>query len=61
MGLATLGVVGILLEAKAAGHTARVSPHLDALRNAAGFFLSDALYQEVLQRANETHQEQQSS
>lgn len=54
MGLATVGVVGILLEAKATGHTARVSPHLDALRQQAGFFLSDALYRKVLQLADET-------
>jgi predicted nucleic acid-binding protein len=57
MGLSTTGVVGILLEAKVSGHVASVRPHLDALRNEAGFFLSEALCQEILRLAGEAVEE----
>jgi len=48
LGLHVVGVVGILLEAKAAGVIDKIRPSLDALRQNAGFYLSDALYQAVL-------------
>jgi predicted nucleic acid-binding protein len=53
MGLQVIGVLGILLEAKAAGTIHTVRPHLDALRQAAGFYVSTSLYQHALAAANE--------
>ncbi len=47
-GLHVVGVVGILLEAKARGHIATIRQHLDALRRMAGFYLSEPLYQHAL-------------
>jgi uncharacterized protein len=41
LGLKTVGVVGVLLEAKARGLIAEVGPLLERLRQDAGFFLSD--------------------
>jgi hypothetical protein len=52
-GLKTVGVVGILLEAKARGYLDTIRPSLDALRQTAGFYLGEALYQEVLELAGE--------
>lgn len=53
MGLRVVGVVGILLEAKAAGLVEEIRPHLDALRQTAGFYLSESLYQYALELAGE--------
>ncbi len=53
LGLRVLGVVGVLLEAKAQGELERVRPALDGLRQVAGFYLSDALYADVLALAGE--------
>jgi predicted nucleic acid-binding protein len=53
-GLHTVGVVGILLEAKAKGVIAAVHPHLDALRQTAGFYIDMSLYRHALALANET-------
>jgi predicted nucleic acid-binding protein len=53
LGLRVVGVVGVLLEAKAKGVIDRVRPHLDALRQTAGFFLSEPVYQSALVLANE--------
>ncbi len=53
LGLRVVGVVGILLEAKANGAVDRVRPHLDALRQTAGFYLSTSLYQYALALAGE--------
>jgi hypothetical protein len=52
--LNVLGVVGVLLAAKASEELEQVRPLLDALRKQAGFFLSEALYQAVLEKAAET-------
>lgn len=54
LGLNTVGVVGILLEGKARGFIDTLKPHLIALRQTAGFFLSDRLYQVALQLASES-------
>lgn len=54
LGLRVLGVVGILLEAKANGAIDKMSPHLDALRQTAGFYLSSSLYQYALALAGES-------
>ena len=53
LGLKKLGVVGVLLEAKASGLIEQVRPHLDALRQIAGFYLNESLYQSILMLANE--------
>jgi len=47
------GVLGVLLEAKSKHLIADIRPLLDLLRNAAGFYLSDSLYQRVLELAHE--------
>lgn len=56
LGLQVVGVVGILLEAKARHLIGKIQPHLDALRQTAGFYLSDSLYKHALALANESHQ-----
>jgi predicted nucleic acid-binding protein len=53
LGLQVIGVIGILLEAKSQGLIATIRPHLDALRHAAGFFVSDTLYDYALELAQE--------
>ncbi len=52
-GLRTLGVVGMLIEAKAGGLIARVRPELVALRESAGFYLTEAVLREGLRLAGE--------
>jgi len=56
LGLRVVGVVGILLEAKTCGAVRTVRPHLDALRQTAGFYLDDALYAYALSLAGETEE-----
>lgn len=53
MGLRPLGVLGVLLQAKKKGLVSAVKPHVDDLRQTAGFYLSDAVYQTVLNLAEE--------
>ncbi len=53
MGRYVVGVVGVLLEAKANALLGTVRPHLDNLRQAAGFYLSEPLYQQALALAGE--------
>jgi predicted nucleic acid-binding protein len=54
LGLIPLGLISILLRAKAGGHLLRVSPILDALRRDAKFWLSDELCKKALRLAGET-------
>ena len=54
LGLDPLGGLGILLESKERGHLEEILPHLDALRQRAGFYLGQALYRQVLKFASET-------
>jgi predicted nucleic acid-binding protein len=54
LGLHVVGVVGILLDAKACGAVKAVRPHLDALRQTAGFYLNDAVYDHALSLACES-------
>ncbi|MEW6367813.1 MAG: DUF3368 domain-containing protein [Acidobacteriota bacterium] len=54
LGLNVMGVVGVLLEAKARGLVSAVRPLLDSLRHDAGFWLSDAVYQSALGLAGES-------
>jgi len=53
MELNYLGIVGVLLDAKQSGLIETVCPHLDALRQTAGFYLSESVYQHALSLANE--------
>ena len=52
-GLRYTGLIGVLIEAKHKGVLSAVKPHLDELRNIAGFRISDALYIRVLQDERE--------
>ena len=47
LGLKTVGVVGVLIEAKARGLIAEVGPLLERLRQEAGFYLSDRVIHEA--------------
>lgn len=51
--LSYVGIVGILLEAKARLLVTLVKPILDDLRDRAGFRLAEAVYRDALQRAGE--------
>ena len=53
MGLQVLGTLGILVSAKSKHLIANLRPLLDALRDKAGFYLGNALYDEVLRLAQE--------
>ena len=52
-GIRYTGVVGVLIEAKHKGLVQALQPLLDALRNLAGFRVSEALYWRVLQDEGE--------
>jgi predicted nucleic acid-binding protein len=53
-GIRYTGVLGVLIEAKHRGLVqAIIKPLLDALRDLAGFHVSEALYQRVLQDTGE--------
>jgi uncharacterized protein len=52
LGLSVIGVLGVLLQGKRAGHIAAIRQSLDAL-TLARYRLSDALVAEVLRQANE--------
>jgi predicted nucleic acid-binding protein len=53
-GLRVVGVVGILLDAKSHGVIKAVHPYLEALRQTAGFYLSDAVCDHALLLARES-------
>jgi predicted nucleic acid-binding protein len=53
MGLTTIGLLGILLEAKHKGFLPEVKPVLDDLIAKAGFWVGSQLYARVLQAASE--------
>jgi predicted nucleic acid-binding protein len=48
LGLRYTGLIGVLIEAKRKGLLNAIKPQLDALRNDAGFRMSDTLYTRVL-------------
>jgi uncharacterized protein len=52
-GLKVIGVVGLLLEAKIQHKITYIQPELDALRQQAGFYISNQLYDDVLKHAKE--------
>ena len=54
LGLRTVGILGLLLQAKNAGFLPALKPVLDALRQDAGFWISESLRQYVLSLAGET-------
>jgi uncharacterized protein len=51
--LKAMGVVGLLIRAKQLGLVAEVRPLLEALRQQAGFYLSEPVYQHALKLADE--------
>jgi predicted nucleic acid-binding protein len=52
LGLDVVGTIAVLLEAERRGHLAAVRPELDALLST-GFFVSPALYRQVMARSGE--------
>jgi len=54
LGLRTIGILGILLQAKTSGALPAVRPVMDALQRDAGFWLSESLRKQVLSLAGET-------
>ena len=50
--MAVIGTLGVLLQAKDAGHVARVKPLLDTLREQS-LYISDKLYTQILKSADE--------
>lgn len=53
LGLRVVGVLGILLEAKQTGLIETVRPHMDALRQTAGFYLKEGVCRAFLELARE--------
>lgn len=53
MGLQVMGVLGVLLAAKRAGWIQTLQPQLIALRQRAGFYLSEEVFQKTLELAGE--------
>lgn len=51
--LKVTGLIGVLIVAKQQNHVTLIKPLLDQLRSGAGFYISDALYQQVLQTVGE--------
>jgi len=54
MGVQCVGLIGVLVEAKHRGVIGQVRPLLDALRDVAGFWVSQRLYRRVLQDEGES-------
>lgn len=53
LGVRYVGLIGVLIVAKRKRLIGAIKPHLDRLRNEAGFRVSDALYARVLQDEKE--------
>jgi predicted nucleic acid-binding protein len=53
LGVRCVGLIGVLIEAKRRGLISGVQPLLNALRDMAGFWVSEALYRRVLQDEGE--------
>ena len=54
LGLKTVGILGVLLNAKKHGKIDSVGSAMKSLRREIGFFISENLYQEILKQANES-------
>ena len=52
-GLSVTGLLGVLLRAKKQGYLSLVKPILEQLKTAAGFYLSDKLFLQIIKLANE--------
>lgn len=52
-GLAIVGVLGVLLQAKKHNHIESIKPMLDTLMNTTGFWISKNLYEHLLREAGE--------
>ena len=52
-GLYVLGTVGVLIEAARKSYIHQLRPQLEALRQTAGFYLSDELFQTALEQVGE--------
>jgi len=53
LGLNVVGVIGVLLQAKSKDYISEILPYLDRLRQEAGFYLSERVYQQVLKLVDE--------
>ena len=53
MGLKTVGVLGVLLNAKKHGQIQSLKEAMTALKSEVGFFISDDLYRQILAQAGE--------
>jgi predicted nucleic acid-binding protein len=53
MGVGCVGLIGVLIEAKRRGVVNHIRPLLDTLQNAAGFWITEELYQRVLRDEGE--------
>ena len=53
LGIPIMGLIGVLLMARKQQLIPHIRPHLDALRNVAGFWMSTALYDRVLHDVGE--------
>ncbi len=54
LGIPIIGLIGVLLIAKRQGLITQLRPHLDSLRNSAGFWIGKELYDRVLRDSGET-------
>ena len=54
MGVRCIGLIGVLVEAKRRGLVGEIRPLLAALRDVAGFWVSEALFRRVLQDEGES-------
>jgi predicted nucleic acid-binding protein len=54
MGVRCVGLIGVLIEAKRKGLISEIGPLMDALRDIAGFWVSEVLYRRVLRDEEET-------
>lgn len=53
LGLTRIGILGVLLVAKNRGLITAIRPILDSLRQQAGFWIAEDLYNQTLRLANE--------
>lgn len=53
LGLKTMGVIGMIVRAKQKGHLPAIRPLLDGLREIAGFYIDQRLYNRALELSSE--------
>lgn len=54
MGLQTVGVLGVLLNAKKQGQVKSIREAMNSLRQEVGFYISDDLFKQVIKAAGES-------